>query len=81
MLLGLKRARCRPACYNRGMATIVGIHGIGQQFRGGFQLETMWFDALRDGLARAGHRPAAEKLTPRDLRVAFFGHFSGRPGR
>lgn len=78
--LRVKRAGCRLACYNRGVATIMGIHGIGQQFRGGFQLETLWFDALRDGLARTGHRRATEKLTPRDLRVAFFGDLFRPPG-
>jgi hypothetical protein len=55
------------------MAAIVGIHGIGQQFRGGYQLGTVWFDAVRDGLVRAHHRPIAETLTSSDLRVAFFG--------
>lgn len=55
------------------MPTIVGIHGIGQQFRGGFQLGTVWFDAIRDGLVRADHRVTAEALVPSDLRVAFFG--------
>jgi hypothetical protein len=40
------------------MAAIVGVHGIAQQFRGGFQLRSAWFDALRDGLA------AAQTFTP-----------------
>jgi hypothetical protein len=55
------------------MAAMVGIHGIAQQFRGGFQLGTVWFDALRDGLAAAGYRVAADALAPGDLRVAYFG--------
>ena len=61
------------------MAVIVGIHGIAQQFRGGYQLGTVWFDALRDGLATAGYRPTADALTPADLRVAYFGDLF-RPG-
>jgi hypothetical protein len=62
------------------MAVIVGIHGIGQQFRGGYQLGTVWFDAIRDGLVRAGYDAAAEALLPDDLRVAFFGHLFRPPG-
>ena len=60
-------------CYNNTVAAIVGIHGIAQQFRGGYQLGTVWYDALRDGLAAADHRPVAEGLAPTDVRVAFFG--------
>lgn len=55
------------------MATIVGVHGIAQQFKGGYQLASVWFDALRGGLAAAGYRPVADALTTADLRVAFFG--------
>jgi hypothetical protein len=55
------------------MAAIVGIHGIAQQFRGGYQLGTVWFDALRDGLVAAGYRVAADALAAGDLRVAYFG--------
>jgi hypothetical protein len=61
------------------MARIVGIHGIAQQFRGGYQLQTVWFDALRDGLTAAGYWAAADALAPGDLRVAFFGDLF-RPG-
>lgn len=61
------------------MAVIVGIHGIGQQFRGGYQLGTAWFDAIRDGLVRAGCDTAAETLLPDDVRVAFFGHLFRPP--
>ncbi len=60
-------------CYNRVMAKIVGIHGIAQQFEGGYQLGTVWFDAVRDGLVAAGHKPAAAALAPGDVQVAFFG--------
>lgn len=55
------------------MVAIVGIHGIGHQFQGGYSLRTMWFDALRDGLVRANRPAAAEALRANDLRVAFFG--------
>jgi hypothetical protein len=55
------------------MAGIVGVHGIAQQFRGGYQLGSLWYDAVRDGLAAAGHQRVAEELTRTDVRVAFFG--------
>jgi len=60
-------------CYNAGMTLIVGVHGIAQQFRGGYQLRNAWLDALRDGLVAAGHRSTATALLPGDMRVAFFG--------
>jgi hypothetical protein len=62
------------------MARIVGIHGIAQQFKGGYQLETVWFDALRDGLVAAGRRPVADALASGDLRVAYFGDLFRPPG-
>jgi hypothetical protein len=62
------------------MAAIVGIHGIAQQFKGGYQLGTAWFDALRDGLVAAGSRTAADALAPGDLRVAYFGDLFRPPG-
>src|SRR5262249_27351853 len=46
---------------------------IAQQFRGGYQLGSVWYDAVRDGLVSAGHRPVAEALCATDLRVVFFG--------
>ncbi len=55
------------------MAGIVGIHGIAQQFRGGYQLRDVWFNGIRDGLAAASYPATAEALAPGDLRVAFFG--------
>jgi hypothetical protein len=61
------------ACYNPGMAAIVGIHGFAQQFRGGYQLGSVWYNALRDGLVAAGRRQVAEALAPADVRVVFFG--------
>ena len=62
------------------MAKIVGIHGIAQQFVGAYQLGTAWYDAIRDGLERAGHRSEAEALVPGDVRVAFFGDLFRPPG-
>jgi hypothetical protein len=55
------------------MPRMLGVHGIAQQFKGGYQLGTVWFDALRDGLVAAGYRPLADSLMPTDVRVAFFG--------
>jgi PGAP1-like protein len=55
------------------VAGIVGVHGIAQQFRGGYQLGSLWYDAVRDGLAAAGYQRVAEQLTRTDVRVAFFG--------
>lgn len=51
----------------------MGIHGIAQQFRGGYQLRALWFDAMRDGLVAGGHGDVADELRAEDLRVAFFG--------
>ena len=62
------------------MAAVVGVHGIAQQFRGGYQLGTVWFDGLRDGLAVAGYEPVASALAPTDIRVAFFGDLFRPPG-
>jgi len=62
------------------MARIVGIHGIAQQFGGGYQLGTLWYDAVRDGLVAADHRPRAEALVATDMRVVFFGDLYRPPG-
>jgi hypothetical protein len=62
------------------MTSIVGIHGIAQQFRGGYQLGSLWYDAVRDGLVAAGHQTAAETLAPADVQVAFFGNLFRPPG-
>jgi hypothetical protein len=62
------------------MAAVVGIHGIAQQFKGGYQLGAVWFDAVRDGLTAAGYRAAAGALAPGDLRVAYFGDLFRPPG-
>ena len=66
-------SRALSACYNLCMAAVVGVHGIAQQFGGGYQLGAVWYDALRDGLSAAGYRLAADALGPADVRVAFFG--------
>lgn len=60
-------------CYESRMVLIVGVHGIAQQYRGGAQLEQVWFPALRDGLALAGYTSSADKLSLTDLKVGFFG--------
>jgi hypothetical protein len=62
------------------MAVVVGIHGIAQQFRGGYQLGDVWFNGIRDGLVAADHAQVAGSLTPGDARVAFFGDLFRGPG-
>ena len=62
------------------MAAIVGIHGIAQQFQGGYQLGSVWYNAVRDGLVAAGHGPIAEALAPANVRVVFFGDLFRPPG-
>jgi hypothetical protein len=62
------------------MATIVGIHGIAQQFRGGYQLGDVWFNGVRDGLTAADQPKTARALAPGDVRVAFFGDLFRPPG-
>jgi len=62
------------------VAVVVGIHGIAQQFTGGFQLTSVWYDALRDGLASAGYRATADNLAADEVRVAFFGDLFRPPG-
>jgi hypothetical protein len=66
-------AGLRLMCYKVLMTRIVGIHGIAQQFSGGYQLGTRWFDALRDGLIASGNRAKARTVRPDHLQVAFFG--------
>lgn len=68
------------ACYNRPMAVIAGIHGIAQQYRGGYQLDDVWFNGIRDGLVAAGYRKAAGSLAVHNVRVAFFGDLFRPPG-
>jgi hypothetical protein len=35
------------------MAKVVGVHGVGQQFKGEETLRMEWLPALKDGLAQA----------------------------
>jgi hypothetical protein len=62
------------------MAEIVGIHGIAQQFGGGYQLGEVWFNAIRDGLVAAGHPNTAAALAAKEVQVAFFGDLFRAPG-
>ncbi|MEU4253211.1 hypothetical protein AB0F15_38025 [Amycolatopsis sp. NPDC026612] len=50
------------------MAAIVGVHGIGQQYRGESTMHKDWLPALQDGVRRAG-----VSIEPDDLRCAFYG--------
>ena len=58
----------------------MGVHGIAQQFGGGFELTAVWYDAIRDGLVAAGHESMADTLAKDDVRVAFFGSLFRSPG-
>lgn len=55
------------------MARVLGVHGIGQQYRSGPELTRGWWEALRGGLEVAGFRATADGLGEREVRVAFFG--------
>jgi hypothetical protein len=55
------------------VSTIVGIHGIAQQYKGGNELTAEWLPPLKDGLIAAGCRDAADAVRDGDLRVSFFG--------
>ncbi|KUJ68504.1 hypothetical protein ACZ90_18110 [Streptomyces albus subsp. albus] len=63
-------------------ATIIGIHGVGQQQLGRHQLEAQWGPALQDGLERASGRLL--DVAPA-FRLAYYGDLfasrSDRPGR
>lgn len=52
------------------MATIIGVHGIGQQQSGRHQLLSAWRQATLDGLERASGRN--QELSP-SLDIAFYG--------
>jgi hypothetical protein len=56
------------------MPRVLGVHGIGQQYRSGPELTRGWWDALRGGLEVAGFRATADGLAEADVRVAFFGN-------
>jgi hypothetical protein len=55
------------------MPRVLGVHGIGQQYRSGPELTRGWWEALRGGLEVAWFRPTADNLAEADVRVAFFG--------
>lgn len=57
------------------MAKIIGVHGVGHQFKGENMLRAEWLPALRDGLSRAGRQLASDA----DFICAFYGHLF-RPG-
>ena len=52
------------------MARIVGVHGIGKQFKGENTVRAEWLPALKDGLARVGHQLASDN----DFACAFYGN-------
>ena len=58
------------------MPSVVGVHGIGQQFKGPNVLWTEWLPALRDGLWLAG----VEFPRDDDLMCAFYGDLFRPPG-
>jgi hypothetical protein len=58
------------------MSSIVGVHGIAQQFKGPNILRTEWLPALRDGLSLAG----VEFPDDEDLICASYGDLFRRPG-
>lgn len=51
------------------MPKIVAVHGIGQQFKGEYELQAEWLPALRDGLARINLKLGSQD----DFRCAFYG--------
>ena len=51
------------------MSIIVGVHGIGHQFKGAHLLRSEWLPALQDGLERAGRKLES----PNDFACAFYG--------
>jgi pimeloyl-ACP methyl ester carboxylesterase len=57
------------------MALVVGVHGIGQQFKGPEVLASAWGPPLRDGVGQHGVR-----LEPEDLVCAFYGGVFRPPG-
>jgi len=51
------------------MSKIVGVHGIGHQFKGPHSLREEWLPALKDGLAKAQRQLASDQ----DFTCAFYG--------
>jgi pimeloyl-ACP methyl ester carboxylesterase len=58
------------------MASVVGVHGIGQQLKGERTLQNVWLPAMRDGIARTDP-DLADRV---DLDVAFYGDLFRPPG-
>ena len=58
------------------MPSVVGVHGIAQQFKGPNVLRTEWLPALRDGLWLAGVNFRQDD----DLMCAFYGDLFRQPG-
>jgi pimeloyl-ACP methyl ester carboxylesterase len=58
------------------MSMIVGVHGVGQQFKGAAIIHQEWWPACNDGLARAKHRPVASS----DFKCPFYGDLFRRSG-
>ena len=54
------------------MATVICVHGIGQQLKGERTLARDWHPALCDGMRRAGAAPH-ELLKDEAIAVAFYG--------
>lgn len=59
------------------MAKIVGVHGVGHQFKGENTLRSEWLPGIKDGLARAGHQLVADE----DFVCAFYGHLFRPAGK
>jgi hypothetical protein len=59
------------------MTKIVGVHGIGQQFKGEDTIRKEWLPALKDGLTRSGHQLASDE----DFACAFYGNLFRSSGK
>jgi hypothetical protein len=59
------------------VASIVGVHGIGQQVKGPEVVRAAWAPALRDGVRLAGGKPPAEA----DIGIAFYGDLFRKKGK
>jgi hypothetical protein len=51
------------------MAKIVGVHGVGQQFKGEHMIRDEWLSPLKDGLLRTGSKLPSDS----DFSCAFYG--------
>lgn len=58
------------------MARILGVHGIGQQYRGHAVLHSQWWPALQSGVRLAG----VDLTDSRDFECAFYAHRFRPPG-